>query len=125
MNNDDYWKIIKEGQQSFRDGKFLPDGGVALWMKKVRLPKFVVFTTASIINQPLTAQKDGCTAISHDCATGYMFTFDVPMSPEEFVEHMNTHSSITLTNFRIGRKCTAATGEEFRPLICDVVYDPK
>ena len=100
--------------------KFLRDGGTALFYKAVTLPPNIMLTEEALAGQPLTEYVPGHTLISQEIF-GYLFSFLVPMLPDQIDEHLLEEPFLHLTGFKAGRMFTAATGERFRAVFCEVL----
>lgn len=98
---------------------FLPDGGIALYVKAVTLPINIMLTAEALAGQPLKEYDPGKTLISYHCF-GFMFSFLVPMKPAAVVAHFEVHALLALTGFRAGKLESAMTGEKFRCVECSV-----
>jgi hypothetical protein len=99
---------------------FLPDGGIALYYKAVSLPTIIMVTKEALAGQPLIEYYAGKTLISYPCF-GFMFSFLLPLTPNQVVAHFKAHALLALNDFRAGKlETSATTGERSRWVSCNV-----
>lgn len=97
----------------------LPDGGTAVWARRLSLPRSISFTREAI--EPILAWDAESSYVSFEHA-GHLFSLVVAMERDRLAALVEGRELVTFHWTRVGRpEVSATTGERFRPLHAHLV----